>query len=253
MYISENIEDYKDCKYYLTHFNGSRPFCVYINENEKENEVTVFKKSNENSKTYTTFVASFKAKEIFIGESPLNEKTNYSGGYGPYFDGNSILLKMDTYDYVFIGKSIFSFKTEYEIIKFVSYVGSNLVPYPYAIDTDNNCYFLLGKNSGILKLTDITDDPYDNYFSLLNNLSKSENIECVYICNKRYFIETNTTPAEAYDDIVKNIGSPMYIKFNGESKRVIDKTEYINLLDNYNKKVGLSPLLDYKVISEITE
>ena len=40
--------------------------------------------------------------EVFIGKSPVNAMTTFSGGHGPRFDGNSVLLKREN-DYVFVG------------------------------------------------------------------------------------------------------------------------------------------------------
>ena len=245
--MSDLIFKLKDCKYYLTHDNHSRPFCVYIDNND----VHVFKldDSDLESENYTTFVSSFTAKEVFIGKSPLNAMTEFSHGYGPAFDGNSILLKMDAHDYVFIGDMIFSFKTNHEIITFVSPVGNNDVPYPYAIDTENNYYFLLGTNGGVIKTTNHTD-PYDDYYAIQRHIEESENIECFYIGEEKFKLCSHANPEKHYNSLIKRIGGPIYIKYKGEETKIITKSEYIELLNNYNEKVGLTPLLDFKVIEK---
>ena len=53
---------------------------------------------------YFTFRGSIHGihGEVFIGKSPVNAMTTFSGGHGPRFDGNSILLKREK-DYVFVG------------------------------------------------------------------------------------------------------------------------------------------------------
>ena len=38
--------------------------------------------------------------------------TNFSGGYGPKFDGNSILLQIDSNKYVFVGHNLYEFKID---------------------------------------------------------------------------------------------------------------------------------------------
>ena len=40
------------------------------------------------------WVDKLKPKKVFIGKSVKNEMTKFSGGYGKYFDGNSILLNI---------------------------------------------------------------------------------------------------------------------------------------------------------------
>lgn len=245
-------------KYYLIHDNYSRPFCVYIDENQ--NEVHIYKEEydneeydNENIQNYKKLIGIYKPQKIFIGESPVNEMTLFSGGHGPTFQGNSILLQMDRLEYIFIGECIYSFKTEYELVSFVSPVGNNDVPYPYAIDTEDNYYFLLIEISGIGILKVIDDyykenNPYWYYYNMLNKLANSENIECIYINEEQFKITSNPTPDKHYDDLTKRIGSPMYIKYNGEEKKIISKHQYIELLENYNKKIGLASLLDIKII-----
>jgi hypothetical protein len=242
------------CINYLTHDNYYRPFRVYIDE--LNDEVSVYKRDRDDFSTdlknYTKLIRTFKPNKIFIGESPLNSMTEYSGGHGPAFDGNSILLKIDDKEYVFIGHQIFSFKTKNEIVSFVSPVGNNDVPYPYAIDDKENYYFLLVPDTGILRIDDVSkpDDPYRHFYFIIKNIGESENIEFMYMGDEEYVMTTSSNPAYNYDDLIERLGDegPMYIQFKGEEKKPISRNEYIELLENYNKKVDLKPLLDVKVI-----
>ena len=59
-------------------------------------------KHPENESWLKDQLRAFVVTQVFIGRSPLNEMTRRSGGHGPGFDGNSILLKRHK-DYVFIG------------------------------------------------------------------------------------------------------------------------------------------------------
>ena len=87
-------------KTYLIHDNGGRPFLVYV----AGNKVWIYKHSKEiivedqkdfdNPKYYTELVKEYNAKQVFIGKSPKNELTMYSGGHGSKFTGNSILFKI---------------------------------------------------------------------------------------------------------------------------------------------------------------
>ena len=80
------------------------------------------------------FLKSYKPEETFVGISPKIKMTEFSGGFGKKFNGNSILLSLGKNKYVFIGQKIIEFTTKKDkIIDFVSPVGNNDVPYPFAI------------------------------------------------------------------------------------------------------------------------
>lgn len=244
-----NDKNIDNCKCYLTHWNYSRPFSVYI-DNSK-NEVHVFENKYHDDDSYEKiFVATFHPQKVFIGESTLNKMTRFSGGHGPDFDGNSILLKMDVCNYIFIGYKIFSFKSKHDIITFMSHIGNNDIPYPYAIDIKNNYYFLLTDgNDGILKMR-VNKNPYDKYYKIIRGMSESENIEYIYMSDEIFQITAHSHPAKEYERLVERFGEPIYIKIKGEERKIISKPEYIELLENYNKKVRLEPLCDLKVIEK---
>ena len=143
---------HKGCKTYFTHDNGGRPFLVYV----AKNKVSIYripkkryisdddwsKKENNNRWMHVELIKKYKSSKIFIGKSPLNDMTRYSGGHGKKFDGNSILIKIKKNRYVFIGWEIYEFTSNEEIKEYYSPVGSNDVPYPVAI-SDTNVYFML--------------------------------------------------------------------------------------------------------------
>jgi hypothetical protein len=92
----QNIETPLNCIYY-THDNGARPYRVDIQN--KTVDVYVFEgydmsdddddesSSNNTKVVYSdydekyTFFSRYIAKNIFVGKSPLNEMTEYSGLY----------------------------------------------------------------------------------------------------------------------------------------------------------------------------
>ena len=135
-------------KKYFTHDNGGNPFLVCISS-----DVTVYKiKENtyipdnyndpiKYSYLYNEKICSYKPRRIFIGKSPKTEFTIDS--YGPDYDGNTILLHINGDKYLYIGESIYEFRAFSEIVEYVSPVGHNDVPYPYAIDKLNNYYLLV--------------------------------------------------------------------------------------------------------------
>ena len=114
---------------------------------EYEDETTIF----------TKLVKEYTVSKVFIGKSPLNKMTEFSGGDGDKWDGNSILLKLDmantTDTYAFVGTDVFEFSTDEPIHTFVSSVGNNCVPYPYA-ESENYCYSMSEKNK-----TPVTNHP----------------------------------------------------------------------------------------------
>lgn len=135
-------------KTYFTHDNGNRPYLVYI----KDNELNIYNKPDIKDSLdinkqkdikylYTNFVKKFTAKKIFIGKSPKIKMTEYSGGYGKYFDGNTILLYLENNNYIIISDDIEEFHINDEIEEYYSLVGNNDVPYPMAIGKKNIYFF----------------------------------------------------------------------------------------------------------------
>ena len=142
---------------YLIHDNGFRPFKVVI----YNSGLVEILKMEYHTKPIDDFwcekteigykrALHYKPEKIFIGKSPINDSTLFSGGYGPDFDGNTVLLKMPGLSYMFIGHEIYSFEALSEIVSFVSPVGNSDVPYPYAIDSEGR-YYLLIENVVLMK------------------------------------------------------------------------------------------------------
>jgi hypothetical protein len=171
-----------------------------------EDSITV-KVNNNNVQIYENknLIKTYKPLQIFIGKSELDNITRFSGAFGNKYNGNTILIKIsfgyqenmsesefilskmnyhgdiahnimsylhDNYlkqpqhKYIYIGSSIKSFEFN-EIVKYVSPVGNNEVPYPYAIDKYNNV-ILFQDNIVLTKWTDKIDfdnsDPYTTYY-----------------------------------------------------------------------------------------
>lgn len=124
---------------YYTLDNGAQPFIVKINKKE----VRIYINNPDYILSESYLVNTYQTEKIWIGKSPLNEMTEFSGGYGDRFDGNSILLKLEDNRYVYIGHKIKEFIHKAPIVEYVSPVGNSLSPYPYAIDKDNNYYLMV--------------------------------------------------------------------------------------------------------------
>ena len=145
---------------YFIHDNHIRPFRVEINESK----IQIFKEQSSEK------ICSFdNVDKIFIGKSPLNEMTRFSGGSGDDFDGNTILIHLGGLRYVFIGRQIYTFTSESEIQKYVSPVGNNDIPYPYAVDQIGQ-YYLLEED---IIVTDILPDDAENPYSALYHVPQN--------------------------------------------------------------------------------
>lgn len=146
-----------DHKHYFIHDNGGRPFVIYLNEKiatvykipDKEEDSYTRDEDYENEKRrrelYHKLVLRTKYKKAFIGKSPHDEFTDFGGGYGDYFDGNSVLLHISGLKYIYVGSSIYKFTALSPIKFYQSSVGNNDVPYPYAIDDQNRYYMMLDR------------------------------------------------------------------------------------------------------------
>lgn len=119
---------------YFIHDNYGRPFCVTVAEDESS--ITVVDTETKQSHPIAT-------QRVWVGKSPLNRMTTFSGGHGPAFDGNTILAQLTNGRYLFIHRSLSVFDALAPIVDFVSPVGNNDVPYPWARDEEGNTYLLI--------------------------------------------------------------------------------------------------------------
>jgi hypothetical protein len=256
---------------YYTLDNGGYPFKVDIHSKNAKYKVEIYKRDPRNdefnnnnnnlepeykNRSYTEYATSpIKVKKIFIGKSPRIEMTKASESYGKEFDGNSILLQKTEKTYIFVGDKIFSFRPLSEIVKFVSPVGNSQVPYPYAVDIENNYYMLIAdvvmKNPKISK----SKDPYDVYYRIsyitknvrgLDPLIEFENIDEFYIDNHMYALNYKSHPDKDYDRSAED--GTFYIKKTDGKKYILTKNGYINLIKRFGKKVNLYPINNLKIL-----
>jgi hypothetical protein len=156
---------------YFTHDNGGRPFRVQVSDDNKVAVFRILQHENDIDEKITDTYESkpcirLKVARAFIGVSPEIAMTKVSGGFGPKFKGNSILLLTNdvSLDYVLIGIDIFSFKAKGEINHFVSPVGNNDTPYPYCMDRQGSTYLLCEKVV-IPSMSHGKMDPYEWYYA----------------------------------------------------------------------------------------
>ena len=231
---------------YLIHDNEGRPFKVVI----KDNDLSIYKENGYNDAT-DEIIYSIKPiinlkniTNIFIGKSTENEMTKFSGGYGAHFDGNSILVYIKDNKYIYIGSEIFSFYSFAEIIDYKSPVGNSDVPYPYAIDKDNN-YYLMIEDVVINKKNNEFEEPYDYYynFDLLPKEINGKKIKGFYIVNEKYSFSYKPIPHKEYDWISswKDFGDGMKFILDSNEEYKIDRNEYIKIM----KKIGKDNNIDH--------
>lgn len=139
-YIKSNERTSKTKTYYI-HDNGSRPFKVDVS-----NKGIMIYKHNKiiyEKKTYTVYDTGYD-------QTPLLKLTKFKGywsGYDSSFykmHGNSLLIKINDNNYIYIGDSIYSFTTKDKILDYISPVGNNDVPYPVCYG-EHYVYFMVEK------------------------------------------------------------------------------------------------------------
>ena len=235
-------------KSYYVLDNAERPFKVDI----ENNNVIVYKIeyiSNSNDIKYAKepILIFNNVNNIFIGKSPKNAMTTYSGGHGKKFDGNTILLNIKDKKYVFIGLNIFSFIAEYDIIKYVSPVGNSGVPYPYAVDKNNNFYLMI--EDVMIKNIPKNINPYYYYFNISRNVNKMYNW---YIGKNGAYYSYTPRPKEDYLRIskFKDFGNGIKIIHKDGKEQKLGLKEYIKFMNEYGKKNNLSPLRYVKLLHD---
>lgn len=161
------------------HDNGGRPYLVEVDSDY----VAVFNNRHngshsEDTNEYSDDDLLFRWDypiTVFIGESPETDTTRHGHGYGPEFLGNSILVEIEPYKYVFIGQHISSFETNgVKITEYLSEVGNNDVPYPYATDENGSIYLMIA-NTILDNMPDVNKkDPYNYYYRHQSRYTETE-------------------------------------------------------------------------------
>jgi hypothetical protein len=165
-------------KIYFIHNNRERPYKVIIDGHN-----VAIEKALSDTKYEPIF--TFRIKSIFIGKSPFNEMTQSSGMYGPQYDGNSILLHIEGLKYVYVGSEIYQFTALRPIVKYISPIGNNDVPYPYAKDNNGNYYMFIyhkvvmnnPKMNRVIKYLDFVEYYYDYIYENAANSKFQKDIE----------------------------------------------------------------------------
>jgi hypothetical protein len=221
---------------------------IILNQNEVK--VLANRKKHRES-PYLNFTAS----KIFIGTSPLNATTRSSLGFGAEWDGNSFILQKKgdeaNNDYYHVGYEIFKFRALAPIIFYISSVGNNCVPYPWAQDAKGNFYLMI-ENTVLTKLSHelAVDAPiaekeqYDPYFSLwFKQYADSQHTGfCRFSLenptNKKiYTFDWSPNPEESFDFRLQYSRDPNELK-NLE----MGKDAWCKIIKTYGEQTGIQPL-----------
>jgi hypothetical protein len=259
---------------YTTHHNYNRPFMVRI----VDRTISVHERTDSpdaNSYHDATWpdrlhygacpVYRTPYRELFIGTSPENDMTAFSGGHGPQFDGNSILIREEFdgpgFYYTFIGDRVFHFRTELPIVTFSSPVGNNDVPYPYATDAGQNKYLLI--EDVVLRHRVDTPagdfDPYDRYYEMSLMTTDLgcvpprmpyipggfDEIEELWIGNEQFTMTYRPKAGKNYDRFVEELsnGGEVAVVRAGGMRSVLSREQYISIMQDYATRIGVTPIV----------
>jgi len=282
---------------YFTHYNGDRPFKIIIRTPDKKDKnnknIEIYKKIGFNSDSpeqryehkfiYDTIpilkFSNFKNTDIFIGKSTRNKLTQKSGGYGKKYKGNTILICVGELKYIYVCDKIIEFTSFSYIRYYDSSIGNNNIPYPYAVDKNNN-YYLITEDVVIYNKNKVYDCfyeylvdnnildllliPYRYYYNLINiikfNIENEYHIKSFMIGDEIYSFTYHPNPEKEYERLIRinnhsnnhgnNHTDKMIIEFTDGKKVELDKKTYIKIIKTYGKMNDFKPIKN-KIIKHV--
>jgi hypothetical protein len=143
---------------YFTHDNGGRPFYVQV-RGPAEGGIQV--RALSGADTYGRIVLRLPHyKQVWIGENTGRYANKREGAAR----GNSVLVRVNSNKYIYIGHRIAEFTAPDEIREFHGIMGNSDVVYAFAIGAENMYLFTAGV---YLPLADVppNTDPYAVYYA----------------------------------------------------------------------------------------
>jgi len=158
----------KEINTYYVHSNRVRPYKVVISQKYIIIYKSIYDKKDDNY-NYEYLINFNDYKEVFIPTSNTYECKGCKG--------NTILVYLGDYTYIYIERYIQLFKLKEEIIEYKSPIGNNDFPYAYGISKNNYYYFsdlqiyipidFIKNNLKILENTSYIDEPEIYPYSVL--------------------------------------------------------------------------------------
>jgi hypothetical protein len=164
----------------LVHDNGGRPFQVFVGSTSIE--VKKLQLSGEHEE-YIDLQKWENVEKIWVGFDACDPA---------WSRGNSVLFRISESEYVMIGCNIFSFSPLHEIVEFHSPIGRSDVPYPWALDSENNVYLLEGG---------ATVDSFHVSTEMKENFDDSATSDLIYGEGKEHFIEKRKVSSDPYKEL----------------------------------------------------
>ncbi len=139
---------------FTVHYNGARPYAVLICGGVRRDKKFAVSSGPDRGKVAmhihnpdrVVVTNTITGQDAIVFDRPRRVFVGYStpsptaGPHGAVAAGNTILIHEKDTTYVLVGRSVERFAVLSEIEDFVSLLGPSDVPYPYAIDTADNCY-----------------------------------------------------------------------------------------------------------------
>jgi hypothetical protein len=185
-------------------------------------------------------------KTVFVGYSPPCPTTAFSGGIDPLCVGSSILLHVNDLHYISVGQEVVEFTALAPITEFVSVVGNNDVPYPYAKDSTGNVYLMLD-GLAIVPRPDRpafeppVSDPYTYFYEIWSAPAR----ELAPWASGRTAIVVACRDPKA--DYARRYQAPV-LGMKREADVSLD--EYVQLCEELSRQRGLVLVADWRVTCE---
>ena len=271
---------------YYVRFNYDTPFKVCVDDQT----VKVYKRfdwrDRDRQSEYITFptepILTLNPSAVFVGRSPSIGITTQNATDSTHFDGNSILLHTHGLTYMFIGREIYTFQAVDQIIGFVSPVGPNDCPYPYAIDKQNNLY-LLTENVVLVNSPEVSDrmklyeEPYKFYYENCvifdwdgtdvqeNWIWLSRGIGCgsqrlggtifaqmksFYVGPTQRILTYKPFAKREFDRLVKKAEGDVYVTNLSGEKIVLSRDLFASLMESFGSASSFEPILHKNVFQK---
>ena len=152
---------------YYIHSNGGRPFKVEINENT----LYLYKMEDYETSTYQlnpSLTLSLVGRKVFYPKGNRLTPSRYIQPTASEAKGNSLLVELAPFVYLYIGSMVYIFNTDDHIIAYYSPIGNSDVPYPWAVGTEN-VYLMI--EQAYMNIGDVTNAgmPYEDYYGSIAN------------------------------------------------------------------------------------